>query len=168
MNQANSIRQERQRHADEIIAKLRTHLKEVLQKYPVEAAYLYGSVARGQPLPTSDVDIALLLSDCPLPYQRLELELKVQADLEDACDLPKVDVRTLNDAPLAVQGDIVQNGILFYTANKDRRVAFEVLTRKKYFDYQPKLERLQQALLQHIRREGLVGDKRQNDRDHHK
>jgi predicted nucleotidyltransferase len=157
MKQQNDVRLERQRHADEIIARLKSCVADVLSKYPVEIAYLHGSVARGCPLPSSDVDIALVLVELPPSYERLMLELNIQAALEDACHLSNVDVRTINNAPLMVQGNIVQEGVLLYSRNKDRRVAFEVLTRKKYFDYRPMAERMQEAFLDHIRREGLHG-----------
>ena len=155
MKQQNDIQIKRQHHADEIIARLEAGVADVLSKYPVDIAYLYGSVARGCPLPSSDVDIALVLAELPPPHERLMLELNIQAALEDTCHLSNVDVRTINNAPLMVQGNIIQEGILLYSRNKERRVAFEVLTRKKYFDYQPMAERMQRAFLDHIRREGL-------------
>lgn len=155
MEEDNNVRLERQRRAAGITDRLKTCAASVLSKYPVEAAYLHGSVARGRPLPSSDVDVALLLTELPLPYERLTLELTIQADLEDACQLSDIDVRTINHAPLLVQGRIVQEGILLYSRDKARRVAFEVLTRKKYFDYQPVAERMQQAFLDTIRKQGL-------------
>jgi predicted nucleotidyltransferase len=150
------VRIQRQHRADEIIARLKACAANVLAKYPVEMAYLHGSVARGQPLPSSDVDIALVLTTLPPPYERLILELDIQAALEDACHLSNVDVRAINHAPLMVQGRIVQEGILLYDRDKDRRVAFEVLTRKQYFDFQPMAKRLQQAFFDRIRREGFT------------
>jgi predicted nucleotidyltransferase len=54
----------------------------------LEMAYLYGSVARGHPLPSSDVDIALVLTESPPPYRQLMLELEIQAALETACGCP--------------------------------------------------------------------------------
>ena len=118
---------------------------------------MYGSVARGCPLPSSDLDIVLVLSKSPAAYERLVLELDVQAALEDACGLSNLDVRTIDHAPLTAQGRIVQEGVLLYERDKDRRVAFEVLTRKKYFDYRPTAERMQRAFLDHVRRKGLSG-----------
>ena len=129
------IQLERQRRADDITAQLKTCAAEVLAKFPVEIAYLHGSVARGRPLPTSDVDVAVLLTELPPPYDRLRLEFEIQAALEDACGLSNLDVRAINEAPLMVQGNVVQEGILLYNHDKDRRVAFEVLIRKRYFDF---------------------------------
>ncbi len=158
------IRVERQQCAAEIIARLKAHAPEVLAKYPIEMAYLHGSVARGCPLPSSDVDIALVLTELPPPYQRLTLELELQAALEDACNLSNLDVRTINQAPVMVQGRIIQEGVLLYSRDKDRRTAFEILTRKKYFDYQPIAARMERAFLDYIRQKGLLRGQAKNAR----
>jgi uncharacterized protein len=164
MTQQSDIRVERQNQATEIITKLQAHTSEVLAQFPVDIAYLHGSVARGCPLPSSDVDIALVLTEVPPPYERLILELKIQAALEDACGLTNLDVRTINHAPLMVQGGIIQEGLLLYSRDKDRCLAFEILTRKKYFDYQPTAEWMQRAFLDHIRRKGLFSGQSKNPR----
>jgi predicted nucleotidyltransferase len=145
MDAPSQIQLERQRRADDITARLKECAEDVLANFPVEIAYLHGSVARGCPLPTSDIDIAVLLTELPPPYDRLRLEFDIQAALEDACHLSNLDVRTINEAPLMVQGNIVQEGILLYNRDKDRRVAFEVLTRKRYFDFQFAVKKFQQA-----------------------
>jgi len=149
------IKSQRKQQANRIITQLKGCCESVFTHHPVDAAYLYGSIARGTPLPESDVDVAILLSEVPSSYKRLQLELSLQADLEDACRLSKVDVRTINDAPIMVQGPIVQEGLLLYERDKAVRVAFEVLTRKKYFDYRPTAERMQEAFLQTLKRQGL-------------
>lgn len=156
MDTPTEIQLERQRRAKDITVRLKACAAEVLAKFPVEIAYLHGSMARGCPLPTSDVDVAVLLTELPPPYDRLRLEFDIQAALEDACSLSNLDVRAINEAPLMVQGHILQEGILLYNRDKDRRVAFEVLTRKRYFDFQPTARRLQQAYFNRIRREGLL------------
>lgn len=157
---------ERQRRADEIIVRLRADAANVLANYPVEIAYLHGSVARGRVLPSSDVDIALVLTTLPPPYERLMLELDIQAALEDACRLSNIDIRTINHAPVLVQGRIVQDGILLYNRNKDHRVAFEVLTRKRFFDFQPAAKRLQRAFFDRLRREGFASGQSRYHRGH--
>ena len=152
------VRVERQQKAEQILSLLRQVLPSVLPGHPVDAAYVYGSVARGTVLPSSDVDIALLLAESPPPYERLKLELAIQADIEDACDLLPIDVRAINDAPLTVQGQIVQRGILLYERDRKRRIAFEVLTRKRYFDFAPVASRLRDAFLERVRKDGLLYD----------
>lgn len=156
MSHVPAVTQQRADHAEAIIARLKTHASPVLSNYPVELAYLYGSIARKRPLPPSDIDVALLLSDePPSSYERLVLEVEIQAALEDASQLSSLDVRSINQAPIMVQGTVVQEGILLYSRDKDTRVAFEVAVRKRYFDYLPTRERMERAFLRHIRERGL-------------
>jgi predicted nucleotidyltransferase len=168
MKKESVIKSERKQQAIEIATRLKKCSPHILMKYPVDVAYLHGSVARGQPLPTSDIDIALVLSEIPSPYERLQLELEIQAELEDVCGLSNLDVRTINDAPIMAQGPIVQQGILLYNRDKAQRVAFEVLIRSKYFDFQPVAKRLQQAFFKRIREEGFTRGQREYHRHHPK
>jgi predicted nucleotidyltransferase len=128
----------------------------ILAQYPVEAAYTYGSVARGTMTPLSDVDIALLLADSLSPSEQLDLELTIQGKLEVASGYSPVDVRSVNQAPLLAQARIVQQGILIYERDRARRVAFEVMTRKRYFDFAPVARRLRDAFLERAHKEGLI------------
>jgi len=128
----------------------------ILGRYPVAAAYAFGSVARGTMTPFSDVDIAVLLAAPLAPYERLETELAIQGDIEAASGISPVDVRAIDQAPLLVQGRIVQQGILLYEGDRARRIAFEVATRKRYFDFAPVARRLRDAFLDHVHRRGLL------------
>ncbi|MEZ4714146.1 MAG: nucleotidyltransferase domain-containing protein [Caldilineaceae bacterium] len=150
--------------AETIIEQLHQCAAQVLCDFPVDIAYLYGSVANKRPLiNTSDIDIAIVLADqTRSPYAQLMLETEIQAALEDACQLSQIDVRTINQAPITVQGPIVQEGILLYSREKAQRVAFEVNVRKQYFDYLPMIERMQRAFLQHIRTKGLSHGQHKN------
>lgn len=156
MDPQSTVKAQRQQESSRILARLREIIPSILAQYPVDAAYAYGSVARGTMMPFSDVDIALLLTAPLPPYERLELELTIQGNIEVASGLSPVDVRAINQAPLLVRGQIVQGGILLYERDRARRVAFEVATRKRYFDFAPVARRLRDAFLQHIHREGLL------------
>jgi len=159
MSTTKSIKEQRQQHSRHILTLLRKILPTVLSKYPVDAAYVFGSVARGVPTPLSDVDIALLLTNSLPAYERLKLELRVQGAIESEARLGSVDVRSLNDAPLLVRGRILQHGVLVYERNRSSRIAFEVSTRKQYFDFAPIASRLQDAFLEHIHRKGILHDR---------
>lgn len=148
----------RQTQADKMLAAVRQAAAAVLPDYPVVAAYVYGSVSRGRPLPHSDIDLAILLSEQLTGYARLQLELAIQADLEAICTLAPIDVRALNDAPLLVQGRIIQEGVRVYEKERAARVAFEVMTRKRYFDYLPLAQRVETAAWKHLKEEvGIDG-----------
>jgi predicted nucleotidyltransferase len=156
MDDQSSIKAQRQQESNRILTRLRKVTPSILVSYPVDAAYVYGSVARGTVTPFSDLDIALLLTTPLQPYERLMLELTIQGEIEAACGLSPVDVRTINQAPLLVRGQIVQRGVLLYERDRARRIAFEVATRKRYFDFAPVARRLRDAFLRRVHKEGLL------------
>jgi len=156
MDIQSSVKEQRQQETSRILARIQETIPPILARYPVDAAYAFGSVARGTMTPFSDVDIALLLAAPMTPYERLELELTIQGDIEAASGFSPVDVRAINQAPLLVQGRIVQQGILLYEGDRARRIAFEVATRKRYFDFAPVARRLRDAFLKHVHQRGLL------------
>ncbi len=97
---------ERQIEASQIIQALKVHLPNILQGRPVLLAYAYGSVAQGCMTPFSDVDIALVLArgSALAAYQRFLMELEIGAEIEKRCGIRDADVRSIDHAPLRVQG----------------------------------------------------------------
>lgn len=140
---------------DHIIGQLEQQLPPILQDRPVLLAYVYGSVAEGCPTPLSDVDIALVLDpDCELDaYERFMLDLEIGAELEKSSGITTIDVRSINAAPLRVQGEVVTTGRLLYSKDEDFRVAYEVRTRKRYFDFQPVLKMMRDSYFAHLETE---------------
>jgi predicted nucleotidyltransferase len=133
--------------SDRAIEQLRRCVPDILRARPVMLAYVYGSVAVGCATPLSDVDIALVLApDCGLDaYQQLALELEIEMGIERQCGIRNADVRSIQNAPLRVQGQVVTQGQLLYTKDEDFRVGFEVHTRKCYFDFQPVLQMMRDS-----------------------
>ncbi|MGC9350268.1 MAG: nucleotidyltransferase domain-containing protein [Anaerolineae bacterium] len=84
------------------------------------------------------------------------MELTIQAEIEDALTFSPVDVRTINDAPIMVRGNIIQKGIRVYESDHHARVSFEVATLMRYFDYAPAAHRLQRAFLERVRKKGIL------------
>ena len=147
-----STREARQARADATIELLREHLPAILKQRPVMLAYVYGSIAEGCPLPSSDVDIALvwLPDNEQSPYERLNAELDIAAEIEARTGIHNADVRSINDAPLKVQGQVLTEGQLLYSRDEDLRVEYEVYTRGRYFDYQPVLELMHKSYFEHL------------------
>ena len=131
---------------DAVIATLRAIVPSVLAAVPeVDLAYLYGSVARGQARPDSDIDVALVLRRPLLAPDRLKLELALEVDLAIRAGEEALDVRVVNDAPLLLQGAVATEGILLYSRDELARIAFEASTRSRYFDYLPSARRMASA-----------------------
>ncbi|MBE0411879.1 MAG: nucleotidyltransferase domain-containing protein [Anaerolineales bacterium] len=126
---------------ESLLEQLRACLPEILKPRPVLLAYLYGSLAEGCATNLSDIDIALVLEpNCGLDaYQRFLLELEIETEIESCCRFQSLDVRSINDAPLRVQGQVMIRGLLLYSKDEEFRVSYEVFTRRRFFDFQPVL-----------------------------
>jgi predicted nucleotidyltransferase len=119
----------------------------------VIAAYLYGSHVRGDAGAGSDIDVAVLLEDAE-SHSSLDL-LRLGRELEAQSGMKNIDVRLLNDAPLAARGRILTEGKLLYSGNDSKRVDFEVTCRSRYFDFLPHLEYLRKAFIRRTAERGL-------------
>lgn len=120
------------------------------------AAYLFGSVARGQADHLSDVDIAVLFDAALGAEESVERQLRLMVDLEAYADR-EVQVAVLNRAPPLLAYQAVRHGILLYERSRSERIDFEVRARKMYFDFKPWLDFHTQALLKDIQEVGLSG-----------
>lgn len=105
----------------------------------VVAAYLFGSVARGTARPTSDVDVAVLLTSEP-PRVVEGLRLDLEGRLERAIGRP-VQIVVLNRAPSDLIHRVLRDGVLLLDRDPGARIRFEVAARNRYFDLQPFLRR---------------------------
>jgi len=140
-----------------------TALASSLSREPdVVVAYLFGSVARGQARPDSDLDVAVFLDPEPIGIDRIERQLDLMALLEPHTER-EVQVTLLNLAPPLLAYQVIKDGIRLCERNASARITFEVNTMKRYFDIQPMLALHQQSLCAQIREVGLG---RQTERDH--
>lgn len=103
------------------------------------AAYLFGSVARGEAKPGSDVDVGLLYVDAPAPTLTAQ-PFFAAAELESLLGRP-VDLVVMNAAPVDLVHRILRDGVLLLQPDPSSRIAFEVKARNAYFDLLPILKR---------------------------
>lgn len=109
----------------------------------IDAAYLFGSVARGDFTAESDVDVAVLLAG-GAPKTLSQLPTALEGDLTEVAGRP-VQVVVLNDAPVDLVHRVLRDGHLLHQGNPSRRIAFEVRARNEYFDLKPFLDRYRRA-----------------------
>ncbi len=125
--------------AESIEPRLRDFLTARAPEEGIAAAWLFGSVARGTAGPKSDVDVGVLYSEEPPPG--LEgLGLRLEGDIESLLRLP-VQLVVLNRAPVDLIQRVLQDGKLLVERDRSRRIAFEVLSRKRFWDLEPHLRR---------------------------
>ena len=107
------------------------------------AAYLFGSVARGQARPDSDVDLGLLYREAPEKTLRGQPFL-LEAALGQLVKRP-VQLVVMNTAPPDLVHRVLADGILLFDNDPSRRIAFEVQARNAYFDLLPVLREYRRA-----------------------
>lgn len=101
----------------------------------VSTVYLFGSHARGDAGPSSDVDVAVLFTAAPAATL-MGPRLTLAGRLEQTLSVP-VDLIVLNSAPADLVHRILRDGHLIVDRDPARRIRFEVAKRNEYFDLQP-------------------------------
>lgn len=124
-------------------------------------AYLFGSVARHQATPLSDLDIAVLLDPQPDPEVCLTRQLTLLNDLDQLTE-PEVQLTLLNNAPPLLLYEVVRDGILLHERRRGERIAFQVRALREYFDFQPALALHNEALRRRLQ-EGYLGRREAGD-----
>lgn len=120
--------------AQEITA-IRGALDRTLASYPeVQAAVLYGSAAERRPF--RDLDIALILDRGASPRDRdIELAMAVEDELQQRSE-HRVEVRVVNDAPLALRYSVTR-GVPLVVRSSVALADFKERTWIEYFDFRP-------------------------------
>jgi len=101
----------------------------------VVAVYVFGSQARGESGPDSDVDVAVLFDKAPVATL-MGPRLALEGDLERHLGRP-VDLVTLNTASADLVHRVLRDGDLVCERDRNHRIWFEVTRRNEYFDLQP-------------------------------
>lgn len=110
----------------------------VLRARPeVRVGWIFGSTATGRTRPTSDLDVAVLLSPRALRGDLLRYRLGLLADLTAALRSERIDVVILNDAPPALAQNVLRHGVVVAERSKTDRVRFQVRTLNRFVDTQP-------------------------------
>jgi predicted nucleotidyltransferase len=143
--------------AEDEIEGLRAALVAFTHDHPavVACAYLFGSAARGEAGPLSDLDIAVLFVEAVAVADRQELAARL-ADRLQRLDGPRVDVIVLEDAPPALVHRVIRDGRLLFCPDEARRVAFEARALREFLDFRPVLDRYDAALLARARESRLA------------
>lgn len=102
-------------------------IPEVLSRHPeVIVAYLFGSYAKGEETPLSDIDIAYLFA--PKAFRSLDylaLDLQIDVELSQVLQTDEVDCKLLNKAPLEFQYEVVTQGKLIFCRDEKLRESYE-------------------------------------------
>jgi predicted nucleotidyltransferase len=99
------------------------------------AAYLFGSVARGEFRADSDVDVGVLFASDP-PARLSAPQFAIEAALERLLGRP-VQIVALNRASADLVHRVLRDGLLVLDRDRAARIRFEVQRRNEYFDLAP-------------------------------
>lgn len=129
---------------DAILAAVRDQLSK--DGEGVLAAYVFGSVGRGEASDASDVDVGVLLAG-GRPRTLGGFPLGIQDRLERALGR-KVDLVVLDGAPPDLLHRVLRDGVLVLEQDRVARIEFEIQARNAYFDLKPILDRYRRTALE--------------------
>jgi uncharacterized protein len=122
-------------------------LAELFERQPdVVAAYLFGSQARGDAGPLSDVDLAVWLDDDPEPDRCLSRQLALSAQAALLLGTDEVELVVLNGAPPLLAQRVIRDGEVLAERSALARVRLETEARKRHLDTIPLREELGRGL----------------------
>jgi predicted nucleotidyltransferase len=104
-----------------------------LSKYPVIIAYVFGSEAKGESGPLSDMDIAVFVDKSIDKSGRFDLKLRLSNELSSIMDR-RVDLVILNDTPVQLSFEVIEDGELVFCRDQSIKVAVETEILSKYLD----------------------------------
>jgi len=130
---------------EEVLGIIRTVLASFEE---VEAGYVFGSFCRGD---FADVDVAVLISGEPSPYQAMRFARRVERELEQALGHRfEADVKVLNTSPVSFQHVVVKSGRSVFSRSRERTIRYEADLLSRYLDYKDTLEWFDNILLTRV------------------
>ena len=103
---------------------------------PIIAAYLFGSMSKGNATEKSDIDLGILLKDNFDLLSNFDYKLRLMGELKDLTGR-SVDIVFINSADPILQQQIRKHGKIIFERDKRKRIAYEIRARKNYFDFLP-------------------------------
>lgn len=129
------------------MSELHDRLREALARTPdVELAVLFGSHARGRPHRTSDVDVAVLLSNSTID-ERKRLELSLARAAQRA-----VDVVYLDEASPLLRFEIAREGTILLERKPHAWADFRARAMLDWWDWAPTARMIHAAAVARLRR----------------
>lgn len=108
-------------------------------------AYLFGSLARDEAGPTSDVDVAVYLDEALAAPERNRTVFEIAAELMSRLGTNEVDVVALNGAPPLLYHRVLRDGERVVTRDLVATTRREGQALSRYCDWVPQLAKIEAA-----------------------
>ena len=108
-------------------------------------AYLFGSHARGQAGPDSDIDVAVYIDKNAAREGRWGYRAELTTDLMVALGTDDVDVVVLNEAPILLYHRVLQGGVRLVSRDLRATTSRAGQALSRYFDFLPQLDKMDAA-----------------------
>jgi len=129
------------------VAALVHDIARVLEPRPeILEAYLFGSVARGEARPHSDIDVAVFVDTERCPDAPYGYPAALTTDLMAGLHTNAIDVVVLNHAPPLLYHRVLRDGIRILSRDLRATTTREARAFSRYFDYLPQLAKIETAL----------------------
>ncbi len=139
---------------DDILERLPDLIQALKQHSEVVALYSFGSAAKNELKPLSDLDYAILLSGQLSKRQRFEKHLELIGIFNNVFRTDEIDLIILNDASLRFCYVILKTGKLLYFRNKDDLIDLRDQVLKYYLDFKYFRDSFDQVFLEGVGYDG--------------
>ena len=113
--------------------------KEILE------AYLFGSHARGEARPDSDIDVAVYIDEAVADDGYWGYRAELTTDLMVALGVNEVDVVVLNKAPILLYHRVLRDGVRLLSRDLRATTTRAGRALSYYFDFLPQLDKMDAA-----------------------
>lgn len=126
-------------------------LRELLDRRPeILEAYLFGSQARGEAMPHSDIDVAVYVDRDRLPPSPWGYAAELTTDLMAGLGRNEIDVVILNDAPPLLYHRVLRDGERLLSRDLAATTTREAYAISRYCDYLPQLRKIDRELARRL------------------
>ena len=120
---------------EHILDKIPGLVERLNKEKDLEALYIYGSGARNELKPLSDLDFAILLNSKSIQKELFRRELDYRAYITDCLHTEEFDLILLNRAPIRFAHSVLREGKLLYHKNTSAVINFSEYINKHYLDF---------------------------------
>jgi predicted nucleotidyltransferase len=133
--------------------------KRLMPDERVLALFLFGSQARGQAGPLSDVDLAVLLSEQVNPVDHFDVRLELMAEVSSSGVVKDdhFDLVIMNEATPALALNIYYEGTKLFVKDEQAVLAFLERSLDLYLDFEPYAKAYDRRLRERIRKGSFGG-----------